>query len=170
MTRGIVWPPLIVGAKVSRWVRLRDVVLTLLAWLLLAWLMRETLDLASNYLSYPMFEFTDSDPPDWLELWSRLQPFSKFIAALVLWLLFWALVRSRRMRTTLPEPQPAPLALGEHAAMFGLQAQDATRWPVARILVVHFRADGGVSHADVSLTDTASDALPPNGGTEVLRR
>lgn len=106
------WPPLIVGANVSAWVRVRDFVLTLLAWGLLAYLMRETLDLANDYLRYPMFEFTNAEPPDWEEIWGRLQSFSNFVAAHDLAAgLAWALVRGRRMRATTPEPQPPPLPL-----------------------------------------------------------
>ncbi len=151
------WPPLIVGANVSGWVRLRDFVLTVLAWALLAYLMRETLDLAHDYLRYPIFEFTNAEPPDWVELWGRLRPFWHFIALLTLWLLFWALVRGRRMRATAPEPQPAPLVLAAHGADFGLEESALARWREARVLVVHFDASGQVSHAE---TEDAPQAAP----------
>ena len=34
------WPPLITGSRRPRWIVIRDIVLTLLAWLLLAMLLR----------------------------------------------------------------------------------------------------------------------------------
>ena len=142
------WPPLIAGANVPAWVRLRDVVLTLLAWALLLYLMRETLHLLHDYLRAPIFEFTNATPPDWEELWGRLRPFSYFVAALTLWLLFWALTRGRRMRDTAPVAQPASLATKQHAAAFGLESAAVARWTEARILVVHFDAQGHVSHAE----------------------
>ena len=142
------WPPLIAGANVPVWVRLRDVVLTLLAWALLGYLMRETLHLLHDYLRAPIFEFTNATPPDWEELRGRLRPFSYFVAALTLWLLFWALVRGRRMRATAPVAQPASLATNQHAAAFGLEGVAVARWSEARILVVHFDAQGHVSHAE----------------------
>jgi len=142
------WPPLIAGANVPAWVRLRDVVLTLLAWALLVYLMRETLHLMHDYLRAPIFEFTNATPPDWEELWGRLRPFSYFVAALTLWLLFWALVRGRRMRATAPVAQPASLATKQHAAAFGLENAAVARWTEVRILVVHFDAQGHVSHAE----------------------
>jgi poly-beta-1,6-N-acetyl-D-glucosamine biosynthesis protein PgaD len=147
------WPPLIKGANVPGWVRLRDVVLTLLAWALLGYLVRETLDLVHDYLRYPAFEFTSATPPDWPALWGRLQPFFYFVAALTVWLLFWSLLRGRRLRATAPVPQPAPLALGAHAAAFGLDEAALARWTDARVLVVHFDAAGQVSHAEAKRTD-----------------
>jgi poly-beta-1,6-N-acetyl-D-glucosamine biosynthesis protein PgaD len=147
------WPPLIEGANVPGWVRLRDWVLTLLAWALLGYLMRETLDLLHDYLRYPIFEFTSATPPDWRELWGRLRPFSYFIAVLTVWLLFWALLRGRRLRATAPVPQPAPLTLAAHAAAFGLDEAALARWTEARVLVVHFDATGQVSHAEAKRSD-----------------
>jgi poly-beta-1,6-N-acetyl-D-glucosamine biosynthesis protein PgaD len=147
------WPPLIQGAKVPGWVRLRDWVLTLLAWALLGYLMRETLDLLRDYFRYPIFEFTSATPPDWRELWGRLRPFSYFIAVLTVWLLFWALLRGRRLRATAPVPQPAPLALSTHAAAFGLDEAALARWTEARVLVVHFDATGQISHAEAKRAD-----------------
>lgn len=142
------WPPLILGARLSPWLRARDFVLTALAWVLLGYLMRETLHLMHDYLRYPIFEFTSASPPDWTELWGRLRPFAGFVAALILWLLFWALVRSRSMRTTAPATQPAPLALATHAAEFGLDEATLAGWREARILVVHVDGEGRVSHAE----------------------
>jgi poly-beta-1,6-N-acetyl-D-glucosamine biosynthesis protein PgaD len=142
------WPPLITSAQLPAWMRLRDLLLTLAAWGLLLYLMSDTLRLAHDYLRPPVFEFNSLEPPDWLELWGRLRPFFGFVAALVLWLLFWALVRGRHMRTTTPVPQPAPLTLAAHAAGFDLDAATLESWPEARRLTVHFSADGRVSHGE----------------------
>ena len=150
------WPPLIVGANVSAWVRLRDFVLTVLAWVLLGYLMRETLDLAREYLRYPIFEFTNAEPPDWQELWGRLKPFSHFVAALTIWLLAWALVRGRRMRATAPEPQPPPLALAAQAIDFGLDESALAPWRDARVLRVHLDSAGGLSQVETVVTDPQS--------------
>ena len=149
----MIWPPLIQGTRLSPWLRARDIVLTALAWVQLGYLMRETLHLVHDYLRYPIFEFTSASPPDWAELWGRLRPFAGFVAALVLWLLFWSLVRGRQMRATAPMPQPALLALASHAAGFGLDEAALAGWREARILLVHFDAKGRVSHAEAMSVD-----------------
>jgi cytochrome bd-type quinol oxidase subunit 2 len=131
----------------------RDLLLTLAAWGLLFYLMSDTLRLAHDYLRPPRFEFSSMEPPNWRELWERLRPFFGFVAVLVLWLLFWALVRGRRMRATAPVPQPAPLALAVHAAGFGLEEATLAPWREARCLVVHFSAAGQVSHGEAKPLD-----------------
>lgn len=62
------WPPLICGAKVPVWVRLRDLLLRVLAWALMGDLMRDTLRFTYDFLRPPAFEFTNLSPPAWLEL------------------------------------------------------------------------------------------------------
>lgn len=152
----IAWPPLILGARVSGWVRLRDGLLTLAAWGLLLWTMKHTLQLVADYLRPPVFQFSSLSPPNWVELWHRLDPFYNFIATLLLWLLLWALLRGRQLRLTEAVPQPVPLSLAAQAADFGLDEAGIAPWREARILVVHFDAAGQPSHGDVRLADHRS--------------
>jgi len=151
--RKIEWPPLLLGSNVPRWRRVLDFVLTLMAWGMLLWTMRYTLDLAQDFLRPPRFEFSNMSPPNWLELWYRLRPFFRFIAVLMLWLLFWALVRGRYLRATEPMPQPPPLSIAAQAADFGLTEEGVAPWREIRIGIVHFGADGHPSHGDVRLRD-----------------
>jgi poly-beta-1,6-N-acetyl-D-glucosamine biosynthesis protein PgaD len=143
------WPPLIHGAEVPVWVRVRDVVLTLLAWVVLAWVLREGLELTIDYFSPPRFEFTNFSPPNLLELVSRLAGFLYFIAALFAWLIFWAVVRGPRLRLSAPAVQPPGLTLPDHAADFELAADAIAPWRDARVLVVHFDSQGRLSHGEV---------------------
>jgi PgaD-like protein len=143
------WPPLIHGSGVPAWVLARDVVLTLLAWLLLMWVLREGLELTVDYLSPPRFEFTNLSPPNLLELAARLSGFLYFIAALFGWLIFWAVVRGRTLRLNDAVAQAPGLGVAEQAADFALPAATIAPWREARVLVVHFDAAGRISHGDV---------------------
>ena len=155
------WPPLIHGAYVSGRVQVRDFVLTVLAWGLLVYMVRGTLHLAYDYLRPPIFSFSSLSPPDWRELGGRLLPFWYFIAPLMLWLLVWALVRGRAMKTTEPVSQPPELAREVHAAGFGLDTETIAHWPEQRILVVHFDADGNISHGEVGGLAAPVEPAPP---------
>jgi hypothetical protein len=143
------WPPLIHGSEVLVWVRVRDVVLTLLAWAALAWALRTGLELTIDYLSPPRFEFTNLSPPNLLELASRLAGFLVFIGVLFGWLIFWAVARGRRLRLTAPAAQPPGLTLSAQSADFELPADAIGPWRDARVLVVHFDDKGRLSHGDV---------------------
>jgi|AATO01.1.fsa_nt_gi hypothetical protein len=160
----IEWPPLICGAKVPIRVRLRDLLLTVLAWALMGYLMRDTLRLTYDFLRPPPFEFTNLSPPAWLELWGRLQPFAHFVAVLVLRLLFSARMDGRRMRATASLPQAVPLSLAaQAAAACRLDATTLAAWREARMLVVQFDAEGRVTHGELKLlgSSRADDACHP---------
>jgi hypothetical protein len=143
------WPPLIHGSEVPVWVRVRDVVLTLLAWALMGWVLRAGLELTLDYLSPPRFEFTQLSPPNLLELAARLSGFLYFIGGLFGWLVFWAVARGRRLRLHAPVAQPPGLALAAQAADFGLSADAVAAWRDARVLVVHCDGHGRIADAEV---------------------
>ena len=141
------WPPLIESGKVPWFVRLRDVLLTLLAWLALAQLLHQGLYLVWDYFSDPIFELTRTVAPDWPTLWTFLRPFILLILALVLWLTFWGWTRRRYLSRTLDPQLPPPLSLSEHAAHFGHDAETVEAWRRHRVVVVSVDAGNRISCA-----------------------
>ena len=99
--------------------QVRDVLLTVGAWLLIGYFLRDGLYLAYDYFRAPIFELTTATAPDWGELWGRLRGFVLLAAALVAWLAFWALDSRARLQAT-HSPQPPPLPDRSHAARVGL--------------------------------------------------
>ena len=133
------WPPLIGAANAPGWVFWRDVALTLLAWCALGLLLLESLTLAVDYfLLVPRFEFTHHEPVDWLVKWALLRPFTTASALLVLWMLVWALLRARPLAARSAQPAPAPLALAEHAARWGLDAPTVATWRKPSVALARF--------------------------------
>jgi poly-beta-1,6-N-acetyl-D-glucosamine biosynthesis protein PgaD len=140
------WPPL-VGGRLPLAVRVRDIVLTLAAWAVLAWLLRDAIALAVDFLRAPIFELTDQQPPDWKDLRRRLRPFMQVSGVLVCWLMVWSLIRSKRMRAVPPSPQPEPLPLCEHAAALGVDPGAAEGWRREQIVVIAFDAADRIAGA-----------------------
>jgi poly-beta-1,6-N-acetyl-D-glucosamine biosynthesis protein PgaD len=136
------WPPLVGAGRIPLAVRVRDVLLTLAAWAVLAWLLRDAMVLAWDYLRAPFFELTKAAPPDWPALWARLRPFAVVSAALVAWLVYWALVRRRRIQALPPSPQPPALHVAQEARALGLDPAEVARWREWRVAVVEFDAAG----------------------------
>ena len=99
----------------------RDVILTLGAWLVIAYFFHEGIARVVDYFSPPMFELTRTSPPDWAYRWEKLRGFVAVAAGLVLWIAFWAFDSRARMRAT-SSPQPAPLEADAHARRVGLSA------------------------------------------------
>ena len=144
------WPPLITRAHLSKWVRLRDVVLTVIVWAALVWILVHVRERGLDYLRTPRFRPENLSPPNWDELWSELSPFFDFVLLLVLWICFWAFVRRRHLRRAEPVPQPPALDPARHAGAFGLDAATLASWQAARGLRVHFGSDGRPDRADRS--------------------
>ena len=78
--------PPIIRTRVPAWMRARDVLLTIGAWLLIGYFLREGLYLAYDYFRAPIFELTTATAPDWGEIWGRLRGFVLLAAVLVAWL------------------------------------------------------------------------------------
>ena len=129
-----VQPP-IIRSRVPLWMAARDVIMTLGAWLVIAYFFHEGIARAYDYFSPPMFELTRTSPPDWAYRWAKLRGFVAVAAGLILWIAFWAF-DSRGRLSAISSPQPAPLDSDAHARRVGLSAGDLDLWRSARIQTV----------------------------------
>ena len=84
--------------RVSRAVRLRDLLLTALAWCAFAWMLRDAIALAIDWFREPSGQLTHLQPPDWPRAWQRLRNGVVVAALLAAWLGFWAVYRSKALR------------------------------------------------------------------------
>ena len=139
LVRPPVEPP-IIRSRVPPWMVARDVLLTLGAWLVIAYFFRHGIARVFDYFSPPMFEFTRTSPADWAYRWEKLRLFVAVAAGLVSWIAFWAFDSRARMRSN-SSPQPAPLEADAHARQFGLTAGDLEAFRSARIQTVDIDAD-----------------------------
>jgi len=139
------WPPLIHANRMPAWVRVRDLVLTVAAWIVLMYWVRGALLLIGDWLSYPFFELSTYPAPDWDRIWSTLAPFFAIAALLAAWLVYWAARRNKILARQRSVAQPAPLDLETHAAQFGLHAGDALALREARIATIRFDANGAIA-------------------------
>ena len=139
------WPPLVLPDRVPRWVRVRDLALTIAAWTLLAYWVRGALLLIWDWLSYPFFALSTEKAPDWARIWSTLAPFVAVAALLAAWLVYWALQRRTTLMGQRSMAQPAPLDLGTHARHFGLGEAHVAVMREPRIVTVSFDAGGAIA-------------------------
>ncbi len=133
-SRPPVEPP-IIRTRVPAWMRVRDVLLTLGAWLLIGYFLREGLYLAYDYFRAPIFELTTATAPDWGEIWGRLRGFVLLAATLVAWITFWALDSRARLQAT-HSPQPPPLPDCSHSARVGVSEAELAAQRLAKVQTV----------------------------------
>jgi len=131
----------IIRTSVPAWMRVRDVVLTLGAWLLIGYFLREGLFLAYDYLRAPLFELTTATAPDWTDIWSRLRGFVLLAIALVSWITFWSFDSRARLQAA-HSPQPPPLPDGSRAMFAGLSEAELAAHRVAKVQTVDIDRSG----------------------------
>jgi hypothetical protein len=139
----------IIRSRVPRWMLARDVLLTLGAWMIIAYFFHEGIARAYDYFSPPMFQLTRMSPPDWAYRWEKLRGFIAASAVLVLWIAFWAFDSRTRMRAT-SSPQPAPLDAAEYARRVGLKVGDLEVWRTAKIQTADIDATLHITNHTIS--------------------
>ena len=92
------WPPIINSDAVSIWIRLRDIVLTVGAWLIIGLTIHNLLWLVFDYLSDPIFQLTTIAPPNWSAIWRKMSGFIYIALGLIAWICLLASLRSNMFR------------------------------------------------------------------------
>ena len=158
------WGPLVGQGLLPWWVRLRDVLLTLMAWSILFWLMRHALValwvgahfLAGVTVEVPGFSMKPQ--------WDVLLPFLQATAGITLLLavLTW---QRRGLLQSQPLPGGEPvLDPALHCAGFGLESARLAALRQGAVRVVHFDGDGRIVAVEALPEDTAQDqAAAPTG-------
>ncbi len=137
------WPPLICTADVPFWVRARDTILTILAWLVMAYLLRG--------VALTIVEWTRHEPVLFMSryfesihiFWLQLRPFARIAAIMMVWLLFWTFRRRRILTgTQKAEKQPPELDLVTHARARNLPPPLLEKWRTEKIVKINFNEQG----------------------------
>ena len=137
-----VWPPLIVASTKPTWVKVRDIALTLLMWVLFAIMLETEFELFfGHYLQRLGLGDFDSEGR-WPEFFQALRPFVQVALVLVSLLLVAGLLTLRRVARGRRLPQPAPLTAGDEARRVGMDEAGLIAARELRIVVVHIEPDG----------------------------
>ena len=137
-----VWPPLIVASTKPTWVKVRDIALTVLMWVLFAIMLETEFELFfGHYLERIGLGDFDSEGR-WPEFFQALRPFVQVALVLVSLLLVAGLLTLRRVARGRRLAQPAPLTAGDEARRVGMEEARLIASRELRIVVVHIEPDG----------------------------
>jgi poly-beta-1,6-N-acetyl-D-glucosamine biosynthesis protein PgaD len=138
------WPPLIIAADVPRWVRWRDVVLTLLMWGLFVVLLEGEIRLVFGPHLERLGIGSFHTEADWIEFLERLLPFLATALGLVALLFIAGMFTWRRQTRAFALAEPPPLPLADQAGRAGVDEATLTAARAERIAVVHVGPNGGL--------------------------
>lgn len=145
------WPPIIEEGGLPRWARVRDIVLTLLAWCLILYLILDPALILGQRLLGLIGLAEPVDPGVRRRLAVEGRPFLLMSALLSIWLVAFALLRRKVLANTRRSKiAPEPLDPQRHAAHFGLDATRLAALRQARGTTVDVDRDGDIvriSHA-----------------------
>jgi len=138
------WPPGIPRTQASGWMRLRDLVLTLLAWVAYLWILRKPLVACIGWLSPRAGAYLEGIVD--VSFSVHLQPYLLVAAGLVAWLALAGLGRRHHLRSQAGTGQEvAALPPEAHFAARGLQASALPAWREPRCLQVAFDDEGRIT-------------------------
>ena len=139
------WPPIIEFARAPWFVRVRDILLTLAAWVVFLYMLRNPIAIVIDYFSDPIFKLTWTNPPSWAEFWELMDTFVKCSVGAMLWLAMWGFLQRHQLRLAKRATPPAPLPLEQHAASFHLDPADIEHWRDMKIAIVQFDASNRIA-------------------------
>ncbi len=139
------WPPIINSDAVSIWIRLRDIVLTVGAWLIIGLTIHNLLWLVFDYLSDPIFQLTTIAPPNWSAIWRKMSGFIYIALGLIAWICLLASLRSSLINSTqFIKTLPAAVEMRELEIELGVLPEDVEHWHELRTVQVFINSDNRV--------------------------
>jgi len=94
------WPPILKSREIPLSMWARDIALTLLAWVLLIYFMRDLWLLVYEYIDDLFLDIDPSNLFHWVAIWTRIAPFFYVAALLVAWVVLLSLLRRRAIHHT----------------------------------------------------------------------
>ena len=136
------WPPLVVASTKPTLVKVRDIALTLLMWVLFAIMLETEFELFFGHYLERLGLGDFNSEGRWPEFFDALRPFVQVALVLVSLLLVAGLLTLRRVARGRMLPQPAPLTAGDEARRVGMDEAELIAARELRVVVVHIDADG----------------------------
>jgi hypothetical protein len=136
------WPPLIMAAHTPRWVKARDVVLTLMMWILFALMLETEFELFFGHHLKEMGLGDFHTEPNWPIFFERLRPYLVTTAGLAAFIAIASVRTLRHHRNSLLLPQPSPLPAAVQARRAGITEVALLAARDLPIAVAHIDTDG----------------------------
>jgi poly-beta-1,6-N-acetyl-D-glucosamine biosynthesis protein PgaD len=140
----IQWPPIIQSHSVPLIIKLRDDLLTVVAWIILVSVLHDLWWLLYDYLSDPIFQLTRQQAPDWHEIWGKMSRFVYRAGIMVIWIIWFGSIRHALKKDAGPIAQPREINLEDLATLYGHSPSEVKNWQNSRSVEVYVNEKNGI--------------------------
>jgi len=142
------WPPLIGRRTLPKWMQARDILLTLLLWLVLIWMLKPLFLLIWAGLHWLADLPLNLQGRSLAPRWDIAAPFLYLIVLVSAMLIRFTWLRRGTLQAQ-PHLQAEPqLELAQHTAHFDVDAQELEGLRTGRVRTVHVDADGRIEKVE----------------------
>ena len=135
--------------SLSLLVRLRDIILTILMWLMYIYFMADFFFFMEDLFSWAWNGFGDITPYEGLNMVGTLFDYFKVILGMGLLFIGWAVYNKLRFGKKTRRKQPQHVEQAQLASSYGLKPEELALWQDARSLVMHHDDSGRLSKVEV---------------------
>lgn len=140
------WPPIINSDSISIWIRVRDIALTIGAWLIIVFTIHNLLWLLVDYFSDPIFALTTQNAADWHEIWDRFDGYVYIALGLIAWISLLAASRRKTINNTkYIKPASQSEEIIELEIELGVSHEDVEHWHELRSVNVYVNERNQIS-------------------------
>jgi hypothetical protein len=140
----IQWPPIIQSLSVPLFIKLRDGLLTMVAWIILFSVLHDLWWLLYDFLSDPIFHLTRQQAPDWHEIWEKMSRFVYRAGIMMIWITWYGSIRYALKKDAAPIPQPREINSEELAILYGHISLEVKNWQNSRLVEVYVNEKNGI--------------------------
>jgi poly-beta-1,6-N-acetyl-D-glucosamine biosynthesis protein PgaD len=138
------------GEGVSFWIRLRDIVLTIIMWGLYIYFIRDTYDFLQEFVAWGMNGFHDRSTYPTLKILDTISIYAQVAGILGSVFIAWALYNLARFRGRNRRKFSPTVAVADLAAFYGHKESEIAAWQQSRTLVIHHDENGNVAKVEAN--------------------
>lgn len=130
-------------------IRVRDIILTILMWLMYIYFMRNFFFFMGDLISWAFHGFGDTSSYESFKIIDTLFDYFKVILVMGLIFISWAVYNKLRFGRKKRRQTTPPIEASRVATSYGIKAEDLAVWQDARIMIMHHEFNGRLSNVEV---------------------
>jgi len=141
---------IIFTAEVSRWIRIRDVVLTVLAWFIYFYLIQDSFPFIGDIVRWAWGGFDGTTSYVSFKIVPTIISYAEVILAFAVVFIGWALYNQVRFRGKNRRKFSLPVTSNELAEMYQLTPGAVDQWQQTKSLIMHHDSNGYLMQINVA--------------------